>query len=54
MSAASFEQDARAALRPLPRCDLRVAARARGLSPAGGKDALTERLVEHMVATGDA
>lgn len=27
--------------------------RARGLNPAGGKEALADRLKEHMVATGD-
>lgn len=49
----TLDLSARAALRPLPLCDLRVQCRARGLSPAGSKDALTERLVDHMLATGD-
>lgn len=33
--------------------DLRVQCRARGISPAGNKDTLVERLVENMVATKD-
>jgi SPIRAL1-like protein len=33
--------------------DMRVTCRARGLSPAGGKEQLAQRLREHMVATGD-
>lgn len=33
--------------------DLRVQCRARGLSPAGGKEQLSDRLKEHMLATGD-
>lgn len=33
--------------------DLRIQCRARGLSPAGGKEQLSERLKEHMLSTGD-
>ncbi|GBF95427.1 hypothetical protein Rsub_08389 [Raphidocelis subcapitata] len=33
--------------------DLRIQCRARGLSPAGGKEQLSERLKEHMLQTGD-
>ena len=33
--------------------DLRVQCRARGLSPAGGKEQLSERLAENMIATQD-
>lgn len=33
--------------------DMRIQCRARGLSPAGGKEQLTERLREHMIATND-
>jgi hypothetical protein len=33
--------------------DLRIQCRARGLSPAGGKEQLSDRLKEHMIATND-
>jgi SPIRAL1-like protein len=33
--------------------DLRIQCRARGLSPAGGKEQLSDRLKEHMLATQD-
>lgn len=33
--------------------DYRIQCRARGLTPAGGNEALKERLKEHMLATGD-
>jgi hypothetical protein len=33
--------------------DLRIQCRQRGLSPAGGKEELTERLKEHMMKTQD-
>lgn len=33
--------------------DLRIQCRARGLSPAGGKEQLHDRLKERMLATGD-
>lgn len=33
--------------------DLRIQCRARGLSPAGGKEQLSDRLKEHMIATKD-
>jgi SPIRAL1-like protein len=33
--------------------DMRVTCRARGLSPAGGKEQLAQRLREHMLTTGD-
>jgi SPIRAL1-like protein len=33
--------------------DLRIQCRARGLSPAGGKEQLADRLKEHMLETGD-
>lgn len=40
-------------LRPLTIKDLRVQSRARGLSPAGGVEALRDRLKENMLSTGD-
>uniref|UniRef100_A0A383VIH3 SAP domain-containing protein n=1 Tax=Tetradesmus obliquus TaxID=3088 RepID=A0A383VIH3_TETOB len=40
-------------LKPVLLKDLRIQCRARGLSPAGGKEQLTERLKEHMIATND-
>jgi SPIRAL1-like protein len=40
-------------LRPVLQKDLRTQLRARGLSPAGGMEALRERLKEHMLATND-
>ncbi len=33
--------------------DLRIQCRARGITPAGGREALIERLREHMLDTGD-
>ncbi|KIZ00904.1 hypothetical protein MNEG_7059 [Monoraphidium neglectum] len=33
--------------------DLRIQCRARGISPAGGKEQLAERVREHMLETGD-
>jgi len=33
--------------------DQRILCRAKGLSPAGGKEQLTERLTEYMLKTGD-
>jgi SPIRAL1-like protein len=33
--------------------DLRVECRARGISPAGGREQLLQRVREHMVETGD-
>jgi SPIRAL1-like protein len=40
-------------LKPVLLKDLRIQCRARGLSPAGGKEQLTERLKEDMLATND-
>lgn len=40
-------------LKPILLKDLRIQCRARGLSPAGGKEQLSDRLKEHMLATGD-
>ncbi|KAF6265878.1 cortical microtubule associated protein SPIRAL1 [Scenedesmus sp. NREL 46B-D3] len=40
-------------LKPILLKDLRIQCRARGLSPAGGKEQLTERLKEDMLATND-
>jgi SPIRAL1-like protein len=34
--------------------DLRIECRARGVSPAGGRDELLKRVRDHMVETGDA
>eukprot|EP00200_Dunaliella_tertiolecta_P001851 CAMPEP_0202349042 /NCGR_PEP_ID=MMETSP1126-20121109/6700_1 /ASSEMBLY_ACC=CAM_ASM_000457 /TAXON_ID=3047 /ORGANISM="Dunaliella tertiolecta, Strain CCMP1320" /LENGTH=195 /DNA_ID=CAMNT_0048940789 /DNA_START=20 /DNA_END=607 /DNA_ORIENTATION=+ len=45
--------DADSVLRPVLLKDLRIQCRARGLTPAGGQEALRERLKEHMLATGD-
>ena len=33
--------------------DLRIQCRARGITPAGGREALLERLNAHMLDTGD-
>ena len=33
--------------------DLRIQCRARGITPAGSRDVLIERLREHMIDTGD-
>ena len=33
--------------------DLRIQCRARGITPAGSREALVERLKEHMIETGD-
>ena len=41
------------ALKPLMLQDLRIQCRARGISPAGSRQTLLERLGEHMMATGD-
>lgn len=40
-------------LKPVLLKDLRIQCRVRGLNPAGGKEQLTERLKEHMIATND-
>jgi SPIRAL1-like protein len=40
-------------LKPVLLKDLRIQCRVRGISPAGGKEQLTERLKEHMIATND-
>ena len=40
-------------LKPVMLKDLRIQCRVRGLSPAGGKEQLSERLRDHMLATGD-
>ena len=38
-------------LKPLMLQDLRIQCRARGISPAGSRPTLLERLAEHMMAT---
>lgn len=40
-------------VKPLGLKDLRLQCRARGISPAGGRETLVDRLVEHMAATKD-
>lgn len=40
-------------LKPLLLKDLRNQCRARGLTPAGGRESLVDRLQEHMIETGD-
>lgn len=40
-------------LRPLLLKDLRNQCRARGLTPAGSRESLLDRLQEHMMQTGD-
>ena len=40
-------------LRPMLLPDLRIECRARGISPAGGRPALLERVREHMQQTGN-
>lgn len=42
-----------APLQPLLHKDLRIQCRARGLNPGGSRDALQERVAEHMLATGN-
>lgn len=42
-----------AVLRPLLLKDLRNQCRARGLTPAGSRESLMDRLQEHMLSTGD-
>jgi SPIRAL1-like protein len=46
-------QDVDKMLKPVLLKDLRIQCRARGLSPAGGKEQLTERLRDDMIATND-
>lgn len=41
------------ALKHLMMKDLRIQCRARGITPAGGREALIERLKEHMLDTND-
>ncbi len=41
------------AIKPLGMKDLRLQCRARGISPAGSKEVLVDRLVEHMADTKD-
>ena len=40
-------------LRPVLLKDFRIQCRARGLNPGGGREALMERLRDHMMETGD-
>ena len=40
-------------IKPLLLKDLRVQCRARGISPAGARDVLADRLKENMLATND-
>lgn len=40
-------------MKQLPLRDARIACRVRGLSPAGGAEALAARLKAHIHATGD-
>ena len=40
-------------LRPLMLKDLRTQCRARGINPGGSREALAERVGEHMLATQD-
>ena len=40
-------------VKPLLLKDLRVQCRARGISPAGSREALADRLKDHMLVTGD-
>lgn len=51
MSMSSAEIDRM--LKNLLEKDLRIQCRARGLTPAGGKDALRQRVKEHMIETND-
>jgi SPIRAL1-like protein len=53
MHDASASAAVRDLVRPLLLQDLRIQCRARGLNPGGGRDTLADRLVEHMLATGD-
>ena len=45
--------DVETMLKPVQLKDLRIQARARGISPAGGKEQLSQRLKENMLETGD-
>lgn len=40
-------------LRPLLLPDLRTECRSRGINPAGGREALMERVRQHMLSTGN-
>lgn len=51
MHNASIAQ-ADSALKGLPMKDLRSQCRSRGLNPAGGEEALRQRIGEHMISTG--
>ncbi|KAI8472141.1 MAG: hypothetical protein J3K34DRAFT_415268 [Monoraphidium minutum] len=48
-----FAEEIDRMLKPILLKDLRIQCRARGLSPAGGKEQLSERLRDHMLATQD-
>lgn len=40
-------------LKPVLLKDLRIQCRARGLNPGGGREALFERVRDHMIETGN-
>lgn len=46
-------KDVEQMLKPLHQKDLRIQCRLRGLSPAGSRETLAERLKDHMLATRD-
>lgn len=53
MSGYSTPNDMNSYLRPVMVKDLRTQLRARGLSPAGSRESLVERLKEAMMESGD-
>lgn len=53
MSGYAVPNDMEAYLRPVMVKDLRVQLRARGLSPAGSRECMVERLREAMIESGD-
>ncbi|PNW76426.1 hypothetical protein CHLRE_11g467576v5 [Chlamydomonas reinhardtii] len=53
MQAPPTPQELDKLVRPLQLKDLRILCRARGLTPAGGKEQLEDRLKQHMMQTGN-
>jgi hypothetical protein len=48
-----FTEDLERYLKNAPIRDMRIQARLRGLSPAGGKEYLVQQIKDNMVQTGD-
>ena len=51
--AAMADSDINDMLKPVLLKDLRTQCRARGLNPGGSKEALSQRVKEDMIASGD-